>query len=164
VQDNKSLVGRDKLHTKDIRGNINMDEDNIPMLEDEVVNKLSRWLTKKGWSVDNLCLGHAHGNDITAVKDTEKLFVEAKGGRGNPKSPVTTREKFNCSQIKTHFGKAIVKMFEERHKNPGPGVIVAIAQPDDKYIIKCLSGAIPGVINAGIKLFWVSDNGDVREQ
>jgi len=139
-----------------------MNEDKIPMLEDEVVEKLSQWLSKKGWRVDNLCKGHTHGNDISAVKGTDRLIVEAKGGRGNPKSPVTTRKKFNCSQIKTHFGKAIVKLFEERNKDPR--VIVAIAQPDDKYIIDCLSDAIPGVINAGIRLYWVPDKGYVREQ
>lgn len=137
------------------------DDELVLMTEDEVVNNLCIWLKNNGWKIMNKCLGHEHGIDILATKETQNLIVEAKGSRGNTNSSVTKREKFSKSQIKKHFGCALVKILEEKYKNIG--AIVAIAQPDDPYLKECLSLVIPEVIKSGIKLYWVSRDGQVTQ-
>ncbi|WP_243374634.1 hypothetical protein [Geotalea sp. SG265] len=132
------------------------------MTEDEVVRNLCLWLEAEGWKIRNKCLGHQRGVDVLATKGTETLIVEAKGSMGNSASHLTTRPYFDGKQIKSHFGRAVIRAFEEKYNNPDD--IVAIAQPDDPSLINCLSGAIPSVIGAGIKLFWIHPDGNVREQ
>jgi Holliday junction resolvase-like predicted endonuclease len=137
------------------------DDEIVFMTEDEVVKNLCIWLKDNGWKIMNKCLGHEKGIDILATNETQNLIVEAKGSKGNTNSQVTKREKFSKSQIKKHFGYALIKLLEEKNKNPG--AIVAIAQPDDPYLKECLSLVIPEVINSGIKLYWVSRDGQVKQ-
>ena len=126
------------------------------LTEDQVIEHLSEWLEKDNWKIIERHLGHTHGIDIKAEKNNKLLIVEAKGSRGNPNSHVTTRSKFDCGQIKDHFGKALVKVLEQRHLNPS--AIVAIAQPDDPNIHHCLRDVIPETVKLNIRLYWVSEN------
>ncbi len=90
------------------------------MTENHVVEIFSEWLKKDGWDIITKCLDHKRGIDILAIKGTQTLIVEAKGSKGNKASHLTTRAKFSSSQIKSHFGRAIVKSFEEKSKNLEP--------------------------------------------
>ena len=132
------------------------------LTENQVIDYLCEWLQKNGWSILDKNKGHSRGIDVKAQKDDDTLIVEAKGARGNPKSPVTTRAQFDSGQVKFHLGEAIVKVLEQKHQNPN--AIVAIAQPDDPYIKNCLRNAIPEVVKCGIKLFWVKSASEVKEE
>ena len=132
------------------------------MTEDEVVDFLATWLSNKGWEILEKCKGQEKGNDILAKKEGQTLMVEAKGAKGNPKSPTTTRPQFDSTQIKVHLGEAIVKFLEFRNKNPEAKI--GIAQPDDPYIRNVLKSAIPGVKKIGISLFWVTSATDIIEE
>ena len=125
----------------------------VILLEEEVVENLSIWLMEHDWSIVEKNLGHKHGPDLVASKEGYRLLVEAKGSKGNPKSHVTTRPRFNSGQIKDHFGKAIVKILEEKNKDPE--LIVAIAQPDDEYIKDVLQSSAEEVRKMGVLLLWV---------
>lgn len=102
------------------------------LIEDEVVISLMEYLKNVGWLIENHCLGNKRGNDIVAIKGKETLIVEAKGAKANDMAPTKRREFFNSGQIKTHFGKAIVKIIEEQAK--GSGTQFAIAHPNDEQI------------------------------
>lgn len=132
------------------------------LIEDEVIEILCENLKKKGWKIICKAKGHQRGVDIKASKNDKVLVVEAKGAKGNPQSPVTTKSKFNSGDIKTHLGEAIVKVLEEKNKDPK--INIAIALPNDDYIKKTLKFAIPEVIKIGINLFWISKSGNVEEE
>lgn len=130
--------------------------------EDEIVNILIGHLKLNGWTIDSYCLGQTHGNDIVASKTNTKLIVEAKGARAGDNSPTKKREYFDSGQIKTHFGKALVKVLDEKYINPKSKF--AIAHPDDNDIRKAIGHLTPFLKTLGIKHFWVSADGTVIEE
>jgi hypothetical protein len=64
-------------------------------------------------------------------------------------------------QIKTHFGKALVKMLEEKARNPDASL--GIAHPDDADIKWAIGGVTPLLKTLGIKHFWVSQHQVIEE-
>ena len=132
------------------------------LTEDETVEILMAHLEVQNWTIESYCLGYQRGVDIVAVKDEVRMYVEAKGAKGNPNASQTTRKHFDSGQIKDHLGKAIVKSLETQ--NEFPNALVAIAHPDDKYIRKVIGGLIKNINKTGIIHFWVSENGDVKKE
>ena len=134
----------------------------VKLTENEVIDFLCIWLKKDDWTILEISKGHSRGIDIKATKDNEVMIIEAKGSKGNPRSPVTTRPYFDSGQIKDHFGKAIVKVLEQKHANPS--AIVGIAQPNDDYLRGHIEAASQEIRKFGIKLFWVESPDLVIEQ
>ena len=132
------------------------------LTEDETVTFLADHLKQNGWTVDSFCLGQKHGCDIIASKSNSTLIVEVKGARAGDNSPTKKREHFDIGQIKTHFGKALVKALEEKYLNPKNKF--AIAHPDDKDIRRTIGHLTPFLKTLGIKHFWVSADGTVIEE
>ena len=130
--------------------------------EDEIVKILIGHLKLNGWTIDSYCLGQNHGNDIVASKANTKLIVESKGAKASNNSPTKKREYFDSGQIKTHFGKALVKVLDEKYLNPKSKF--AIAHPDDNDIRKTIGHLTPFLKTLGIKHFWVSADGTVIEE
>jgi hypothetical protein len=133
----------------------------MKLTEDEVVKLLMKHLEKEGWNINSFCLGQKHGTDIIASKSNIQLIVEAKGAKASESSPTKKRDYFDSGQIKTHFGKAIVKILEEKHKNPKSEL--AIAHPNDTDLRKTIGHLLPYLKTIGIKHFWISANGSVTE-
>lgn len=134
----------------------------VKLTEDETITILADYLKKSGWTIDSFCLGQKHGKDIVASKGTTTLVVEAKGARAGDNSPTKRREHFNSGQIKTHFGKALVKVPDEKYLNPKNKF--AIAHPDDNDIRRTIGHLTPFLKTLGIKHFWVSADGTVIEK
>lgn len=132
------------------------------LTEDETIDILIEYLKTNSWKIDSSCKGQKHGNDIEASKPNCTLIVEVKGARAGDNSPTKKRDHFDSGQIKTHFGKAIVKVLDEKHRNPKYNI--AIAHPDDIDIRKSISHLIPFINSIGIKHYWVSADGDVIEE
>ena len=129
--------------------------------EDEIVIILIEHLKQNGWNIESFCLGQQHGNDIVASKINSRLIVEVKGARAGDNSPTKRREHFDSGQIKTHFGKALVKILDEKYLNPK--FKFAIAHPDDNDIRKIIGHLTPFLKTLGIKHYWVSEDGTVIE-
>lgn len=123
------------------------------LTEDEVVEILSKELENNGWTIINQCFGQSKGNDIEATKNGETLIVEAKGAKSNDYSPTKKRDFFNSGQIKSHFGRALVKIMSDIEKNPN--YKYAIAHPDDELIKKTIGKIIPQLEKLNIKHYWV---------
>jgi hypothetical protein len=132
------------------------------LTEDETVTILIEFLKQSNWIIDSFCLGQTHGNDIVASKSNTTLIVEAKGARASDNSPTKRRKHFDSGQIKTHFGKAIVKVLDQKYLNPKNKF--AIAHPDDNDIRRTIGHLTPFLKNLGIKHFWVSADGTVIEE
>ncbi|MEO6150771.1 MAG: hypothetical protein ABIP28_11440 [Mucilaginibacter sp.] len=136
-------------------------EQNQKLTEDETIGILMNHLIKDGWVIDSHCLGQTKGCDIITSKNGEKLYIEVKGAKAGDKSPTKKREYFDSGQIKTHFGKAIVKILDDKYLNPNSNF--AIAHPNDTAIKKSIGNLTPFLKEIGIKHFWVSSDGNVTE-
>jgi len=132
------------------------------LTEDETVTILAEYLKQSGWVIESFCLGQIHGNDIVASKSNTTLVVEAKGAKASNNSPTKKREYFDSGQIKTHFGKALVKILDEKYLNPKSKY--AIAHPDDKDIRRTIGHLTPFLKSLDIKHFWVSADGTVIKE
>jgi hypothetical protein len=117
----------------------------MKITEDETITLLKDHLEKIGWHIgEKFCLGQKHGIDIEASKGKVIMLIEAKGARANDTAPTKRRVHFDSGQIKTHFGKAIVKMLHEKSLNPKAKL--AIAHPDDEDIRTAIGHII---VNSG---------------
>ncbi len=134
----------------------------MKLTEDKIVVFLKNYLESTGWFIgDNFRLGHKHGLDIKATKNGQTLVVEAKGAKASDNAHNKKRKQFDSGQIKVHFGKAIVKMLEEKLKDPK--ATLAIAHPDDSDIRKHIGELTPFLKDLGIKHYWVDEKGNVTE-
>lgn len=116
-------------------------------------------LITDGYSIISYCLGQKHGYDIVAEKNGQKLIVEVKGAKASDDAPTKRREKFDSGQIKTHFGKALVKAMETKVSFPNDKV--AMAHPFDDDIIKAIGDVIPQLERLNIIHYLVKPNGDM---
>ncbi|WP_194698885.1 PDDEXK family nuclease [Chryseobacterium caseinilyticum] len=133
----------------------------MKLTEDETIILLMNFLIENNWEIESHCLGQNRGCDIIACKENEKLFIEVKGARAGENSPTKRRDFFDSGQIKTHFGKAIVKILDDKFKNPTS--TFAIAHPNDIGIKKAIGNLTPYLKSLEIRHFWVSENGNVEE-
>ncbi|MCU7619006.1 hypothetical protein NZ698_17650 [Chryseobacterium sp. PBS4-4] len=133
----------------------------LKLTENETILLLIEHLKHKGWIIESYCLGQTRGCDIVAIKHDEKFCIEVKGARADDNSPTKRREYFNSGQIKTHFGKAIVKILSDKHLNPNSKF--AIAHPNDDDIIRSIGNLTPYLRNLEIKHFWVSQTEIIEE-
>ena len=134
----------------------------MKLTEDDTIKYLMQYLKSEGWVIESYCLGQQHGNDIVALKANTKLIVEVKGAKANDASPTKKREHFDSGQIKTHFGKALVKILDEKYLNPDAKF--AIAHPDDNEIKKTIGHLTPFLKNLDIIHFWVSSEINVIKE
>ena len=128
--------------------------ENYKLTEDEVILLLIDWLKSKDWVITDYCLGHTRGIDITAKKNSDVLYIEAKGARASSSSPIRKRKKFDSGQIRGHLGKAIVKSVETQIKHPSS--IVAIAHPMDVDLFNICDPVFNELEKLKIYKFWVS--------
>jgi hypothetical protein len=129
----------------------------MKLTEDKTIELLINYLMNDGYNIISHCLGQNRGYDIVAEKMGKKLIVEVKGAKAGDNSPTKRRDKFDSGQIKTHFGKALVKVMET--KKSFPNDIVAIAHPYDEDIIKSIGDLIPELEKLNIIHFWVKNDG-----
>jgi len=131
-------------------------EKKLKLTENETILLLVEHLKLDGYTIESYCLGQSKGCDIVAKKNDKNIYIEVKGARANDNSPTKRREYFNSGQIKTHFGKAIVKILSDINKSKNSNSQYAIAHPKDNDIIKAIGHLTPYLRNLNIKHYWVS--------
>lgn len=125
----------------------------MKLTEDQTVELMMKHLQKDGWQITNFCLGQKRGYDIVAEKGGETMRVEVKGAMANLYSPTKRRKHFDSGQIKSHFGRALVKTMETIELFPDD--IAAIAHPDDVDIRRAIGELVPQLQSLGIKHYWI---------
>ena len=127
----------------------------MKLTEDQVVQILKAHLESQGWDIgDRFCLGSKRGIDIEACKNGKTLMIEVKGAKASDTAPTKKRKHFDSGQIKTHFGKALVKVLHDKYLNQDSNF--AIAHPDDADIRRAIGHLIPFLKALSIRHFWVS--------
>jgi len=132
------------------------------LTENATIDFLVSYLEVNGWEIIDKKYGNSHGYDIEAIRYDETLIVEVKGAMANEGSKIKKRPFFDSGQIKTHLGKAIVKVLEVR--NERPEAIIAIAHPYTPSIVKIVTPLLPYLVVLGIEHFWVKENGEVTDK
>lgn len=100
------------------------------LTEDFAVLAYIDHLKSEGWQIDSFCTGTQRGIDIVASKNGKRLFVEAKGARGNQTNPNVVRSMFDTGQIRDHLGKAIVKVLELHLKESDATLVILHTNTD----------------------------------
>ena len=109
-----------------------------------------------------LALAAPRGDELYAAHCAACHGESGEGAKASDNSPTKKREKFNSGQIKTHFGKALVKILNEKYLNPNAQF--AIAHPNDYDIKKTIGHLIPFLKKLEIDHFWVSTDKKVEKE
>ncbi len=90
-------------------------KDPFLMSEDKIVGRISMYLEKQGYAIEEFHKGFSHGIDIIACDKTKKSFfyIEAKG---NIKNKNTEKIQFTSLQIAQHFDVQIGQLCQIMHK------------------------------------------------
>lgn len=126
------------------------------LTENEIVIAMCAWLRDHGYRINGQKLDTNAGHDIEAERDGRKIYVECKGGKSKK-----TGASFGIDYQWRAAAGAFFNQMCVREKDRTAEV--GIALPDGgRYpeLMKDLKGFCE---NAGIKVFWVSESGAVRE-
>lgn len=128
----------------------------MKLTEDQTVNYLVAYLERNGWTINDFKLGFDRGPDIDATKNDRRLLVEVKGARAGDSAHNKVRSVFDSGQIKSHFGRALVKALALKHEFADADI--ALAHPDDPEIRRHIGNLVPFLNKLDVKHFWVTED------
>jgi hypothetical protein len=123
-----------------------------------VVAAVCRKLEEHGYVIVARALATEHGHDIVAVKDRQKLFVEAKGAGSSKQGSARYGSEFNRNQVFDHVAKAVLKAMRVVAAGDGRA---AVALPDNADHRREFDQIRPALHAAGIAVFLVSESEEV---
>lgn len=126
--------------------------------EDDVVDAVVSFIIARGWMIQSTAHADELGDDIDALKDGQRLLVEAKGA-GSSKA-ITNRygQLFTGNQVGSHIGVAVVRAL--RWASSGIAH-PALAFPDNRHHRDRVEAIAPALERLGIGIFWVSEDHEV---
>jgi len=122
--------------------------------EDEVVRAVSEYLEGRGWHITQSLRTTQKGIDLCAVKSTEQLLIEAKGGTSNLRSSARFGKPFSGAQAKDHIGAALWKVGQLLTSYPNAKI--AIALPEDAYHRRYAAEIDSLLKMCQIDIYWVN--------
>ena len=129
--------------------------------ENDVVNFVSIYLEKKGYKIEQKLTTTQRGIDIVAHHPEKGCCcVEAKGATSSKKDSNRYNKEFNSSQVKTHIGVAILRSFQTKQQHTTSLVVIALPN-NQKHKAIIESVRVP-LMNSGIQVFWVNENGSIE--
>lgn len=128
------------------------------MTEDEVIDAVIGFLEDKGWIIESRCTAQQHGEDIVALRNGDRLVIEAKGASSS--KPHTNRYgfEFSTGQIFDHVAKAILKALRVVGRRE---TRTAVALPDNDGHREEIKQVHDALRRLDISVFWVSSDGKV---
>lgn len=129
------------------------------LTEDAVVAAVCRVLEDDGYVIVARALATEHGHDIVAVKNGQKLFVEAKGAGSSKEGSARYGSEFNRNQVFDHVAKAVLKAMRVVTARNGRA---AVALPDNANHRREIDQICHALNAAGIAVFLVSESEEVR--
>lgn len=132
------------------------------LTENEVITAVSLFLEEKGFIIESKANTHQQGHDIIALNDEGlRLYVEAKGATSSKHTSNRFGKAFSRSQVKTHVGVALIKVFQTKTKHPNDKACIAL--PQNEVHEQLVREIAPSVKAADIALFFVNENGLVTD-
>ena len=92
-----------------------------------------------------------HGDDIVAVRGSDRLIVEAKGQTSALATSARYGQPFSGGQVKSHVGQAVLRslrVVSDRHR-------ACIALPDDRPHRAEVDKIAPALRQLDVGVFWV---------
>jgi len=130
------------------------------LTENDVVEAVSSFLTKNGYSIDKALNTRQQGIDIEATAPSGlKCFVEAKGATSSKRESSRYGKEFDNNQVKTHVGVALLKSFQTLHKYKSSEVVIAL--PNNKAHRSLVESIYSPIKASGIRIFLVNQDGTV---
>jgi hypothetical protein len=130
------------------------------LTEDQVVDAVTDYLTKAGWTIVGVAHVHEHGDDITAERDGARMVVEAKGAGSSKVGTKRFGLVFNRGQVRTHIAVAVLRMLGVTSAGTA---YAAVALPDNQHHRAIFDKAATSIHAAGVGVFWVDAAGRVSE-
>lgn len=131
----------------------------MALTEDQVVDAVCRKLSEDGFVIVQRALATQHGVDIEAQKDGQALMIEAKGAGSSKVGTARYGQEFNSNQVFDHVAKAVLKAMRVVSSGRARA---GIALPDNAAHRREVEQVAAAVRLAGITVFWVRDDGEVR--
>lgn len=129
------------------------------LTENDIVEKVTDFLEKKGYQIIQSLTTNQHGIDIIAENETEKLYIEAKGETSASKTSNRFGLAFNGNQVKSHISVALLATMKVISNMPaGNKTKVGIALPDIESQRQVINQIIPALKKLDIRIYWVSQN------
>lgn len=129
------------------------------LTEDAVVAAVCRNLEERGYEIETRALATEHGHDIVAIKEGQRLFVEAKGAGSSKEGTARYGSEFSRNQVFDHVAKAVLKAMRVVAAGDGRA---GIALPDNAYHRREIDQIRAALHAAGVAVFLVSDADEVR--
>lgn len=129
------------------------------LTEDAVVAAVCRSLEDHGYEIVTRALATEHGHDIVAVKDGQRLFVEAKGAGSSKEGTARYGREFSRNQVFDHVAKAVLKAMRVITAGDGRAGIALPDNADHRREVDQIRGALHA---AGVAVFLVSEPAEVR--
>ena len=128
--------------------------------ENQIVEIVCDYLRKTGYKVEESRTTYDRGYDIVASKCKGiKLIIEAKGTTSSKPSSKLYNKEFNRKQVVNHVSRALYSTVKVINKYPK--CEVGIALPHNDFHIKAIKDIQNVVDLLKIKVYWVTDNGEV---
>ena len=131
------------------------------LLEDDVVDAVVAFMAARGWEIQSTAHASQHGDDIDALKDGQRLLVEAKGAGSSKASTRRYGQPFTGNQVGSHIGVAVVRALRWVS---GGVARPALAFPDNRHHRDRVDAIAPALAQLGVGIFWVSDDREVSLQ
>lgn len=129
------------------------------LTEDEVIDAVIAFLETDRWSILSRATAKQHGDDVVAVREGERLIIEAKGAGSSKPGTKRYGQEFTKGQVFDHVGKAILKALRVVSSREGGA---AVAFPDNENHRTEVAKVENALKRLGIKVFWVSTDGKVK--
>lgn len=128
--------------------------------ENQVVDYVCKYLEDNKYIIDQRLCTNEKGYDIVAFnEDGKKLIIEAKGGTSSKSGTNLFGRAFNQNQVKTHISVALYAV--GKVINSDPDCEVGIALPQNDSHLKAVNKIQKVIELLDIRIYWVSDNGEV---
>jgi hypothetical protein len=106
------------------------------LTENDIVDAMAKHLSADGWRITNTCRTTEQGIDLIAIRDNERLVLEAKGGTSSKEGTRRFAKGFSPGQQADHVAKAVFVACKLRSREPESRV--AIAFPDTPTHRRCI--------------------------
>lgn len=132
------------------------------LTENEVVEAICSYLLDNQCEINQKLSTSQTGIDIIATKlNGIKCYIEVKGATSSKPNTSKFGKEFDKSQVKTHVGVALVASFRAMNEFPNSESIIALPNNANHRLI--IESMRKPIIQSGIKVWFVSEKGDVQE-
>jgi hypothetical protein len=122
------------------------------LTEDDVVLAVRAHLEARGWTIVSQALAVQRGDDLVAVRDGERIEIEAKGEGSSKPSSSRFGNVFSSSQVNDHVGRALLRALKVVSLGKAKA---AVAFPDNADHRKEVNAVRKALDQLGLAVFLV---------